>query len=367
MAQMLEPKAGVPGDLVDGVRILAPRLQRGARHECRHRPPAIYRVLFLYPDETVGVAVWQRAQQRRVDHSKHRRRGPDAQCEGGQRHGRKPKALSQHPQAVPNVLDEGIHVSSRAQPYRRFVASFSSDATAPRKVDGRPEKTRHRAPLGESMPWKECGLRPRRPDRPEQATPESRWADRARRSRTGTARGWRTKVVICRRPGHRQSIRWPLQGQHEYPVGTGVTSRIATDPDPVPWLQRLPAQPLLTQLGRIVEFDGPCSCAALFAHNHEMDQRVRIAVKQTADLPLDRDRPILVIELGDRVVCTRRYARRQHDSNEDNADTARHAASRRSRHDDVPSPRRPSQLWSERKGSCQQNLSGPTGVGRFCE
>ena len=130
-----------------------------------------------------------------------------------------------------------------------------------------------------ACPGKECGLRPRRPDRPEQATPESRWADRARRSRTGTARGWRTKVVICRRPGHRQSIRWPLQGQHEYPVGTGVTSRIATDPDPVPWLQRLPAQPLLTQLGRIVELDGPSSCAALFAHNHEMDQRVRIAVK----------------------------------------------------------------------------------------
>ena len=127
------------GDLVDGLRILAPRLQRAARHERRHLPPAIYRALFLYPDETVGVGVGQRAQQRRVDHTEHRRRGPDAQREGGQRHSREPGALDQHPQAVPDVLEEGIHVSGASTiSCGLFGASFSSDATAAQKVDGTP-------------------------------------------------------------------------------------------------------------------------------------------------------------------------------------------------------------------------------------
>ena len=158
------------------------------------------------------------------------------------------------------------------------------------------------------MPWKECGRRPRRPDRPEQATPESRWADRARRSRTGTARGWRTKVVICRRPGHRHSIRWPLQGQHECPVGTGVTSRIATDPDPVPWFETSPCSAPVDSAWPYRRARGPCSCAALFAHNPR-DGPTREDRRKTDGRPsLDRDRPILVIELGDRVVCTRRYA-----------------------------------------------------------
>lgn len=128
-----ERAAGVAGDLVDGLRILAPRLQRIARHERRHLPPAIHRVLFLYPDETVGVGVWQRTQQRCVDHTKHRRRGPDAQREGAQRHGGEPGALDQHPQAVPDVLEEGIHVSDSEDGLRGVALFRRHGATESRR------------------------------------------------------------------------------------------------------------------------------------------------------------------------------------------------------------------------------------------
>ena len=145
--QVGERAVGVPGDLVDGLRILAPRLQRGARHERRHLPPAHQGALFPHPNQAAGIRVRQRSQQRGVDHAKHGGCGPDAQCEGGQRHGREPRALRQHPQAVSDVLEEGIHSDSRTPPPVRGVVPFRRYSTGESRHDlrrapheGRPER-----------------------------------------------------------------------------------------------------------------------------------------------------------------------------------------------------------------------------------
>ena len=134
--QVGERAVTVPGNLVYGLRVLAPCLQRGARHERRHFAAAKQRALFPHPNQTVGIRVRQRTQQRGVDHTKHGCRGPDTQCEGGQCHDREPGALDQHPQAVSHVLEESIHSSDvRTLSCRLFVTSFSSDAPAGKKVE----------------------------------------------------------------------------------------------------------------------------------------------------------------------------------------------------------------------------------------
>src|ERR1043166_7117031 len=58
----------------------------------------------LYPDQTVRLFKWQRAQQDRLDHAEHGGASTDAQREREHRNDGEPGVLQQHPDRIAKVL-----------------------------------------------------------------------------------------------------------------------------------------------------------------------------------------------------------------------------------------------------------------------